>query len=153
MSDDLPADLRRVSGVILNRLDDATNVLARQMILKNAKAVQMAADRIEQLEAEAVLDAKLLADTQALLDTALEAVIDAKLVAEAKVQSLEAERDAAIAALEESGRKRGETLALLDKAVVALRKAADGLDGYVGHGYGDYLRDVLAEIEGGKKDG
>ncbi len=65
-----------------------------------------AADRIEQLERERVLDAKLLADTQALLD----------------------------------------------KAVVAMRKAADGLDGYVGHGYGDYLRDVLAEIEGGKKD-
>ncbi len=44
-----------------------------------------AADRIEQLERERVLDAKLLADTQALLDTALEAVIDAKLVAEAKL--------------------------------------------------------------------
>ena len=33
-----------------------------------------AADRIEQLEREAILDAKLLADTQALLDTALEAL-------------------------------------------------------------------------------
>lgn len=62
-------------------------------------AVRVVLARIEALERERVLDAKLLADTQALLDTALEAVIDAKLVAEAKVQALEAERDAAIAAL------------------------------------------------------
>jgi septation ring formation regulator EzrA len=77
MSDDLPADLRRVSGAILNRLGDATNVLARQMILQNAKAVQKAADRIEQLERGRVLDAKLLADTQALLDKAVVALRDA----------------------------------------------------------------------------
>jgi hypothetical protein len=62
-------------------------------------AVRVVLARIDWLERERVLDAKLLADTQALLDTALEAVIDAKLVAEAKVQALEAERDAAIAAL------------------------------------------------------
>ncbi len=33
-----------------------------------------AADRIEQLEREAILDAKLLADTQALLDKAVDAL-------------------------------------------------------------------------------
>jgi hypothetical protein len=112
-------------------------------------AVRVVIARIEVLERERVLDAKLLADTQALLDTALEAVIDAKLVAEAKVQALEAERDAALAALEESGRKRGETLALLDKAVDALKTIAHLADG---ERVGGIARAVLAEIEGGKRD-
>lgn len=57
---------------------------------------QQAADRIEWLERERVLDAKLLADTQALLDTALEAVIDAKLVGEAKLAEVEATEDVGI---------------------------------------------------------
>ena len=40
--------------------------------------------------------------------------------------------------------------AKLAKAVEALRMAANDLDGYVGHGYGDFLRATLAEIEGEK---
>ena len=71
-------------------------------------------------------------------------------MAEAKVQALEAERDAVLAALEESGRKRGETLALLDKAVVALRGCMHCHDCTCGEC--DHIRAVLAEIEGGKKD-
>jgi chromosome segregation ATPase len=71
----------------------------------------------------------------------------------AKVEALmKAERDAAIGALEESGRKRGETKALLDKAVVALRDALDAWDnhnktGDMMQGYWvDDARAVLAEV-------
>ena len=55
----------------------------------------------------------------------------------------ERERDAALAALEESGRKRGETLALLDKAVVALRGRMHCHDCTCGEC--DHIRATLAE--------
>ncbi len=77
-------------------------------------AVRVVIARIEWLERERVLDAKLLVDTQALLDTALEAVIDAKLVAEAKLAEVEKERDAA--------------KTLLDKAAVALEACVASLE-------------------------
>lgn len=113
-----------------------------------------AADRIEQLERERVLDAKLLADTQALLDKAEVVMREAA----DRIQQLVRERDAAIAALEESGRKRGETLALLDKAVDALRAFKDFDDMPTSHKRPDVfelrvrrkLLSTLAEIEGEK---
>lgn len=120
--------IARVEWLERERREAALDALAAMGQAQEAYEAQLKAEaKVEALERERVLDAKLLADTQALLDTALEAVIDAKLAAEAKVQALEAERDAALAALEESGRKRGETLALLDKAVVAMREASSFL--------------------------
>ncbi|CAB4157890.1 hypothetical protein UFOVP681_52 [uncultured Caudovirales phage] len=220
MTDDaLKQALAELGDVVRCRCDEAyreRDLQDPECNCDSMDAVRVVIARIEWLERERVLDAKLLADTQALLDTALEAVIDAKLVAEAKlaevekerdaadrdagaaerkmadmqdsqikrndwlwrakkergydqnisfdkvwaetcakadsaeaaeakVQALEAERDAAIAALEESGRKRGETLALLDKAVVALRRIADAADR---KHVGDIARAVLAEIGG-----
>ncbi len=96
-------------------------------------AVRVVIARIEWLERERVLDAKLLADTQALLDTALEAVIDAKLVAEAKLAEVEAERDATTRLLAAAGdglrlMARAEaaeaTVATLTAQVEAMRLSA-----------------------------
>jgi hypothetical protein len=137
--------LARIEALERERREAALDALAAMGQAQEAYEAQLKAEaKVEQLEREAILDAKLLADAQDLLDKAEVVMREAA----DRIQQLGRERDAAIAALEESGRKRGETLALLDKAVVAMRKAADGLDGYVGHGYGDYLRDTLAEIEG-----
>ena len=108
-------------------------------------AVRVVIARIEQLEREAILDAKLLADTQALLEKAEVVMREAA----DRIQQLGRERVAAIAALEESGRKRGETLALLDKAADALKTIAHLADG---ERVGGIARAVLAEIEGGKRD-
>jgi hypothetical protein len=100
--DALKQALAELGDVVRCRCDEAyrdRGLQDPQCNCDSMDAARVVIARIEWLERERVLDAKLLADTQALLDTALEAVIDAKLVAEAKVQALEAERDAAIAAL------------------------------------------------------
>lgn len=86
-------------------------------------AVRVVIARIEWLERERVLDAKLLADTQALLDTALEAVIDAKLVAEAKLAEVEAERDATTRLLAAAG----DGLRLMARAEAAEAKLAEAV--------------------------
>ncbi len=65
-----------------------------------------------------------------------------------RIEQLGRERDAAIAALEESGRKRGETEALLDTALEALRYYASCPI----HDIREVARAALTEIEGGKKD-
>ncbi|MEY4863771.1 MAG: hypothetical protein RLZ51_1866 [Pseudomonadota bacterium] len=103
------------------------------------------ADMLRRAEAAEAKAREAALDALAAAGQAQEAY-EAQLKAEAKVEAVEAERDAAIAALEESGRKRGETLALLDKAVVALRGRMHCHDCTCGEC--DHIRDVLAEIEG-----
>ena len=49
---------------------------------------QEAADRIEALEREAILDAKLLADTQALLDTAVEFIQEVRRNGDTRLASM-----------------------------------------------------------------
>lgn len=70
--------------------DAMAQFLAQTLAFVHDDRIKPLQARIEALEREAVLDAKLLADTQALLDAALEAVIDAKLVAEAQIAALTA---------------------------------------------------------------
>ena len=121
-----------------------------------------AADRIESLErrlnehrrnwelafnANTALEERIETLEQ-VRDAAL-AVLNANTALEERIETLEMVRDAVLAALEESGRKRGQTEALLDRAVDALRTIAHLADG---ERVGGIARAVLAEIEGGKKD-
>jgi hypothetical protein len=99
MTDDvLEQALAELGDVVRCRCDEAyrdRGLHDPQCQCDSADAVKVVTARIEWLERERVLDAKLLADTQALLDKA--GVVMRK--AADRIQQLVRERDAAIAAL------------------------------------------------------
>ncbi|CAB4138363.1 hypothetical protein UFOVP330_15 [uncultured Caudovirales phage] len=116
--------LARIEALERERREAALDALAAMGQAQEAYEAQLKAEaKVEQLEREAILDAKLLADTQALLDTALEAVIDAKLVAEAKLAEVEAERDATTRLLAAAG----DGLRLMARAEAAEAKLAEAV--------------------------
>ena len=72
---------------LVKRLRDVDHLCVEDCFLQSP-LYAYAADRIEALEREAILDAKLLADTQALLDTAVEFIQEVRRNGDTRLASM-----------------------------------------------------------------